>query len=158
VDADGNRTFREQRRADVTRSEDRHDPAGADAPFQHSGHDAEDEHRKHTVDDAVDPKRTTDEHEERMRRQVLDIGTRDPQDRVVIAGVEQAEHDTANSEQRHINEGERCGPPTREPPTSRHPQGPGLGRREGRQGHHRNLPGVAADLRRKACPATLGKS
>jgi len=138
VDTQSNRTLREQRGADVTGREDRHDPACPKASFQHHGDEAENEDRQRAIDDAVDPKRAGDEHEDRMRRQLFDVGTRDRQDRVVMASVEQTEHDAAGPKQGHVDECERSGTPGRQ------------------ERHHRNLPGVARDLFGNSLPCAAG--
>jgi hypothetical protein len=97
----------------VTRGEDRHHPAGTDTPLEDGGHDAKDEDRQNAVDNAVDPKRAGDEHEDGMSRQMVDVGTRKPQDRVMIPGVEHAKRDAAGGQQRYVDERERGTAPSR---------------------------------------------
>ena len=145
VDTDGNRAFRQQRGTHVTRREDRDDPASTDAPFQHSGDDAKNEHGQNRVDDAIDPQRAGSKNEDWMLRQVVDIGTRKPQDRVMITGVEHAKHDAASRQQCYVDEREWRGAPGRQHLLDRRVKGleprvQGSGRRQRRQRHHCNLP------------------
>jgi hypothetical protein len=93
VDANRNRAFRQKRGTHVTGREDGQHPASADAPFEDRGDDAKNEDRQNGVDNAIDPKSAAGEHEDRMLRQVVDVGTREPQDRVAITPVEHPEHD-----------------------------------------------------------------
>jgi hypothetical protein len=100
MDADGDRALGQQRRYHMPRGKDGDHPPGADTPLEDRRHRPEDQCRDEVIHDPIDPQRAADQGEDWMDGEVSHVRARQLKNGVMVSGVEQAEHNGREAEQR----------------------------------------------------------